>query len=162
MSLLSLSLSFLLAVPATAPAFPPAGIAGPALFWLDGSGAFAGDYFADGCTPDSFTATPGGSATISIAGDFNAPFGLFLAPSASSCVSIPGIGGTLGLDGPIVQIASGALTEFSMNPVLPSGLIGLPVTVPTNLPAGFSFALQAVGFGWSEARLTGVIEVTIG
>ncbi len=148
------SLATILAPAATAQ------ISGPSLFWVGDSGIAVGSFFAD-CTPSVATVAPGESVEIAVSGDQNSAFGLFVSPSATSCISIPGVANHLVLDGPIVPVAAGVLTEWSPCLACPEAFVVMPLTVPMGASVGLSVSLQAVGFGWGQVAFTDAVVVTV-
>ncbi len=91
--------------------------AGPGLGWYGSSGNTAVSYVSD-CTPRTVAAQRRETVTLRVWGDMNSPFVLFAAVSATSCIPIPGFGGSLVADGPLATLATFVLTlrGLSRNP----------------------------------------------
>lgn len=126
---------------------------GPGLVWEGSSGTFAGGFFP-GCTPDKVTFMPSEIVTITVSGDIQAPFWLATAPSATSCVSLPGINGGLALDAPISIVATGLLTEISPCLSCPPGFRSFTVVIPGSVPPGTTISLQALSLGGGSFGLS--------
>lgn len=135
-------------------------IAGPGLTWSGSSGAAAGGFFPS-CAINRVTASAGETVTISVWGDRLSGYGLFLSASASRCVTFPGIGGGLMLDGPIVPIAAGTLSQWPPCRACPESVEEFVITLPSGTPAGLALSLQAIGFGIGAPSFTSAIAVTV-
>jgi hypothetical protein len=96
------------------------------------------------CTPRASTCTAGETLTLRVNAPHNNLFAIGASLSATSCLSIPGIGNMLVIDPPIVTIAVGIVAN--VNPALAcwGGTVQVPLTVPAGVPHGLSFASQAL------------------
>lgn len=135
-----------------APAAAPQNV-GPGLLWGGSAGTSAGG-FVPSCTPQSVALVGGDTVTLAVWGDFNSPFGLFAAASASQCVTFPGVGGGLVLDQPVVPLGAGVLNLVSPCLSCPEAFASFTFTVPRGVPGGVTFGLQALGFGGGRPAFT--------
>jgi len=134
--------------------------AGPGLSWLGTAGGSTGSFFPT-CTNLNVAMLPGDAVTVRIWGDFNSPFVLGVAASATQCLPIPGIGNGLVLDLPISTVAIGLLTQTSPCLSCPPGFEPLTFTVPLFLPPGTAVSCQAASFGANNPAFTVAITATV-
>ena len=138
----------------------PAQLAGPGLTWLGSSSSFAGSYLPS-CQNLPVAVVSPETITIRVWGDTMSPFGLFASTGGSQCIPIPGFGGGVVLDFPVVPVTAGLLTETSPCLSCPPGLITLQFAIPPGLPPGVSLALQAIGVGNGSLAFTVAITGTV-
>ena len=138
----------------------PAQLAGPGLTWQGSQGQFAGSYLQS-CQNQPVTLLSPETITIRVWGDMMSLFGLFASVSASNCIPIPGIGGFVILDFPVVPVTAGLLTEVTPCLSCPPGLQTLQFAIPPGLPPGTSLALQAIGVGNGNLSLTIAVTGTV-
>jgi hypothetical protein len=113
------------------------------------------------CTPATISVAAGEVVTLRISGEHQAPFLLGSAPTATSCVPVPGVFHNLVLDPPIAIMASGTLASTSGILACPNGYALLSAPVPAGIPPGTTLALQALTSGaGGVSSLTGAIVVT--
>ena len=110
--------------------------------------------------PEIIWASPE-TITIKVWGDTMSPFGLFASASGSQCIPIPGIGGGVVLDFPVVPVTAGLLTEVTPCLSCPPGLQTLQIPIPPNLPPGTSLALQGIALGNGQLAFTIAITGTV-
>jgi hypothetical protein len=137
----------------------PAQNVGPGLIWSGSFGTVAGS-FRPSCTPDSMALFAGETVTLTVWGDFRAPFGLFAAPSSTPCVMFPGVGGGLVLGAPVVPVSAGVLSQISPCLACPEAFADVTFTVPPGLPSGVTIAFQALTFGGTKPAFTVGIVAT--
>ncbi|HEX5053768.1 MAG TPA: hypothetical protein VFZ65_18455 [Planctomycetota bacterium] len=135
-------------------------LAGPGLAWSGSSGNHASSYLPS-CQNLPVTAVPSETVTLTVWGDMLSPFGLFAAASGSQCIQIPGFGGGVVLDLPVVPVTAGLLTMTSPCLSCPPGHEQLQFVVPPGLPPGTSVALQAVALGAGNLSFTVAITGSI-
>jgi len=138
----------------------PAQLAGPGLTWQGSSGNYAGSYLP-GCQNLPVTIVSPETVTIRVWGDTMSPFGLFASVSGSQCIPIPGIGGFVVLDLPVVPVTAGLLTEVTPCLSCPPGLLTIPFAVPPGLPPGTALALQGVALANGNLAFTVAITGTV-
>lgn len=134
--------------------------AGPGLGWYGSSGNTAVSYVSD-CTPRTVAAQRRETVTLRVWGDMNSPFVLFAAVSATSCIPIPGFGGSLVADGPLATLAIGVLTQTTPCLSCPPGYEDLVFGVPGTIPIGASLSVQAIAFGAARPSFTVAITATL-
>jgi|RhiMethySRZTD1v2_1073278.scaffolds.fasta_scaffold01888_13 hypothetical protein len=134
--------------------------AGPGLSWLGTAGGSTGSFFPT-CTNLNVAMLPGDAVTVRIWGDFNSPFVLGVAASATQCLPIPGIGNGLVLDLPASIVFGGLLTNMSPCLSCPPAFGFLTFTVPPTLPVGASVSVQAIGVGNGQLSFTVAITATV-
>lgn len=134
--------------------------AGPGLGWYGTSGNTAVSYVSD-CTPRTVASQRRETVTLRVWGDMNSPFVLFVAASASSCIPIPGLGGSLVADGPFATLAVGVLTQTTPCLSCPPGYEDLVFGVPGTVPIGTSLSVQAIALGAGRASFTVAITATV-
>jgi hypothetical protein len=137
----------------------PAQFAGPGLSWATSSGTGTRS-FVPTCTSLPVAMVPGDVVTLSVWGDYGAPFGLFASLGASQCLPIPGIGNGLVLDFPVVTITFGTLTLVTPCLSCPPAFADLPLVVPA-LPPGTSVSFQAATSGNGNLAFTTAITATV-
>ncbi len=133
---------------------------GPGLTWSGSSSNFTGS-FVPSCTNLPVTAVSPETVTVSVWGDVLSPFGLFASVSGNQCIQIPGFGGGVVLDFPIVPVAAGLLTQISPCLSCPPGVEQLVFALPPGLPLGTSLALQAVALAGGSLAFTVAITGTV-
>jgi hypothetical protein len=133
---------------------------GPGLSWSGSSGNSAGS-FVPSCQNLPVTAVSPETVTLSVWGDPLSLYGLLAAASGSQCIQIPGIGGGVVLDPPVIAVTFGVLTQVSPCLSCPPGLEQLQFALPPGLPPGTSISLQAVGIGNGNLSFTVAITATI-
>jgi hypothetical protein len=138
----------------------PAQLAGPGLTWQGSQSQYAGS-FLPSCQNQPVTVLSPETITIKVWGDMMSPFGLFASASGSQCIPIPGFGGFVILDFPVVPITAGLLTEVTPCLSCPPGLLTLQFAIPPNLPPGTSLALQGIALGNGQLGFTIAITGTV-
>jgi hypothetical protein len=133
---------------------------GPGLTWVGASGTFAGGHFFS-CTPAPVGVGAGEGVILTVWGDIQSPYGLFLAPSTGTCVMFPGFGGGLVLASPIATLAVGTLTLVTPCLSCPPGLEQHRFTVPPGLPFGVTASFQALALGGAVPSFTPAITATV-
>ncbi|MBK8979420.1 MAG: hypothetical protein IPM29_26270 [Planctomycetes bacterium] len=134
--------------------------AGPGLSWLGTSGTGVRG-FVPSCTGLAVAAVRGEGITVTVWGDVQAPFVLLLAPSATQCIPLPGLGNALMLDFPIATFAVGVLTRTTPCLSCPPGYEDTRFAIPPTLPPGFTASFQAVSSGAGRPSFTVAITATI-
>ena len=153
-------------VPAALPIFcclasaATAQFVGPGLSWSGTSGNGARS-FLPSCANLPVTAVLGETVTLTVWGDWMAPFALFAAGSGSQCLPIPGLGNALVLDPPLLTVTFGVLTQLTPCLSCPPGLQSLQFTIPPGIPPGTSVAFQAASLGGGNPAFTVAITGTI-
>jgi len=106
-----------------------------------------------------------GNLTITVYGEAGQPFLLAAAPTANSCIAIPGVANSLMLDPPFFILTSGIM------PVMPAGIticgsLGPPGRwqLTSFIPAGFCFSgfdfyIQALVMDAGSFSFTGAIHI---
>jgi len=134
--------------------------AGPGLGWAGSSGTFARSFFPS-CTNMPVQAVPGETVTVSVWGDFHAPFALFAASSGSQCLPIPGVGNALILDMPIFTVTFGTLNLVTPCLSCPPAFENVQFTVPPQVPPGASISFQGATFAVNNLSFTVAITGTV-
>ncbi len=130
---------------------------GPGLLWSGTSGSGAGELNGFTCTPDFVGIVGGETVTISVWGDYGAPFWLLGSLSATQCQTIPGVNNSLLVD-PVITIAEfGYLTLATPCLACPPGHAQFVGNVPVGLPPGIPFAIQALTFAAGAPTFSGAI-----
>jgi hypothetical protein len=114
------------------------------------------------CTPANLNITAGDVVTVGIRGEWQAPYLLATAASATSCVAVPGILNSLVLDLPATIVLSGTLANPSPILSCPDGYTTITATLPPGFPIGTTIPIQALTYGpGTLLAFTGAIVLTI-
>ncbi|MAG56976.1 MAG: hypothetical protein CMJ83_11835 [Planctomycetes bacterium] len=152
-----------LVVSVTPAQLQPVGVAG---FWWNGTTTpTAGSTYSFTCAPIPVSVQVGEPVVLRVVGEFTYPYLLGMAPSATRCLSLPGVFNSVLLDDPVTIITSGSLDQTSPLLVWPSGFTELNVILPPSVPTGATFSLQAAawsgGQGLFQPVLTVAFDVTV-
>lgn len=117
------------------------------------------------CTPIPLTASAGESVELLVRGELNQPYAIAISAGASRCLPIPGIFHDLILDDPVIFFHFGWLVRQSPILACPPGYDTLAATLPSFLPAGTLFYLQALagsnGVAGPQPAFTAALGVLI-
>lgn len=136
-----------------------------ALHWSGSSGNTAGTFCwnpAFACSPHDVSVTANETITLTLRGDFLAPYAVGISTGASQCLVFPSVQNALLLDPPLTVLFSGALDRIGTIQACPPGTAEITVDFPMIVPPGTVFALQAFTLGVSDVpAFTDAIRVTV-
>lgn len=115
-----------------------------ALRWV-GMTSSAGPFcWGFACDLETAEVLPGETGTLIVRGEWNQVYAIAISLSASRCLTLPDIAHGLVLNDPLFIVRIGVCGDSSPILACPSGTDSFQLTLPSVLPAGFSFSVQAI------------------
>lgn len=113
------------------------------------------------CLPNQTLAGLGETIGIEVYGRADSPFVLFSGMPVVGCQPFPGLTGGLALWSPITTLSIGAINNTGIVNDCNVDMAELKFLVPTNVPVGVQFRLQAVTFAATDEGLgfTRAVEI---
>ncbi len=115
-----------------------------ALRW-EGSTSTAGPFcWGFACEPEIAEVLPGEKGTLLIRGEWQQLYALAISLDSSRCLKLPNAAHGLILNDPLFIFGAGVCANPSPILACPNGTDTIKVSIPSALPAGFSFSVQAI------------------